>query len=55
MLVDVKMPTFYEHDEFHECLKIDLVAYAINNMSRLKNILQTFKLYNFIKVLSLSC
>ena len=30
----------YEHDEFHECFKIDLVAYAINNMSRLKNILQ---------------
>ena len=45
----------YERAEVHECFKIDLVAYAINNMSRLKNILQTFKLYNFIKVLSLSC
>ena len=30
----------YEHDEFHECFKIDIVAYAIN-MSRLKNLLQT--------------
>ena len=39
-------------DEFHECFKIDLVAYAVNNMSRLKNILQTFKAYN---LLSLSC
>ena len=37
---------------FHECFKIDLVAYAINNMSRLKNILQAFKLYNYMKVLS---
>ena len=45
----------YEHDEFHKCLKIDLVAYAINNIRRRKNILQTFKLHNFIKVLSLSC
>ena len=26
----------YEYDEFHECLKSDLVAYAINKMSRLK-------------------
>ena len=45
----------HELDEFHECFKIDLAAFAINNMSRLKNILQTFKLHNFIKALSLSC
>ena len=32
----------YEHDEFHECFKIDIVAYAIN-MSQLKNLLQTLK------------
>ena len=31
----------YEHDEFLECFKIDIVAYAIN-MSRLKIILQIF-------------
>ena len=30
----------YEYDEFHECFKIDIVTYAINNISRLKNILQ---------------
>ena len=31
----------YENDEFHECFKIDIVAYAIN-MSQLKNLLQIF-------------
>ena len=45
----------YEREEFHECFKIDLVAYAINNESRLKNLLQTFKPCNFIKIRSLSC
>ena len=47
MLMDVKMPNnfwyfnIYEHDESHECFKIDIVAYAIN-MGRLKIILQIF-------------
>ena len=31
----------YEHDKFHECFKIDIVAYAVN-MSRLKILLQIF-------------
>ena len=45
----------YEHDQCHESFKIDLIAHAINTKSRLKNLLQTFKLCNFIKVPPLSC
>ena len=32
----------FEHDEFHDFFNIDIVAYAIKNMSRLKNLLQIF-------------
>ena len=31
------MTTIYEHDEFYECFKNGLVAYAINTISWLKN------------------
>ena len=61
MLVDVKMTTivgilkFMSETNFMNVLRFDLVAYVMNNMSRLKNILQAFELCNFIKVLSLSC
>ena len=41
MTIIIGILTFMSMTKFHECFKIDIVAYAIN-MSQLKNLLQIF-------------